>query len=93
MKVILRTLNPGKQDGTIRAEEDVRDGHWIDAVEVAYNNWKGYPIDQHRVLVVDDYRGGGFQQPVGQHSVILALYDDEGKRYIYDDPIRVEVVG
>lgn len=100
MRVILRSaydiIDSGMvvrlKVGGILAEQEVTSGAWIEAVESAYNEAKCYSIEEWRYLVVDDYQGGGGQRPVGKHLVRLALYDDDHKRYIYEEPVEVEVV-
>jgi hypothetical protein len=93
MKVVLRRILTDKRQGAPFAEETVIDGDWMEAVEVAYNRVMSREMMGVRyVLVVDEYRGGGWQQPIGQHRIMLAVYDDAAKRYLYDDPIRVEVI-
>jgi hypothetical protein len=92
VKVRLRHLLASDRLSVLLVEETVQDGNWIDAVERGYNRVQGYRSDESRVMVVDDYKGGGFQQPIGRHRVMLARYDDQGKRYLYEDPIHVEVV-
>jgi hypothetical protein len=99
VKIKLREMPDGKgsrgreiiSDPPVKVSGLTEQGDWITAVESLYNAARGYPDDQRRVLIVDNYIGGGFQQPFGWHTVQLALYDDAGKRYLYDAPIRVEV--
>jgi len=93
MLICLRRMPIGKSQGVKLAEEYVYDGEsdWMGAIERMYNTAMNYSPSEKRVLVADDYKGGGFQQPFGMHTVTLALYDPAGPRYLYDDPIRAQV--
>jgi hypothetical protein len=70
------------------------DGDWISAATDLYNTTgivERSGDARRRILVVDEYRGGGFQQPYGWHYVTFAVYDDAQVRYLYDERVRLEI--